>query len=195
MKILPAIFKKSSRSSQGFTLIELLVVIGILGILAASLVATIDPFEQLKKAQDANVKNILVEFLNSVTRYYTTHNAYPWDALPNGGACNGGKAPSGQALASGPVNGPYTAIDCITTLIGDNELKSAFSLDTADLKNIYATYNNTNNVNQLIGCFLPKSVSQQHDKNTQFIDNQGTQDTTNTCIANGGKTACYWCTR
>ena len=47
-------------NKAGFTLIELLVVIGILGILAAALVATIDPFEQLKKADDAKIKNIAV---------------------------------------------------------------------------------------------------------------------------------------
>ena len=42
---------KSARMNliqKGFTLIELLVVIGILGILATSLIATIDPFEQLR---------------------------------------------------------------------------------------------------------------------------------------------------
>ena len=32
----------------GFTLMELLIVIGVLGILAAGLLAAIDPFEQLK---------------------------------------------------------------------------------------------------------------------------------------------------
>ena len=36
------------KNSKGFTLIELLVVIGILGVLAAALIATIDPFEQIK---------------------------------------------------------------------------------------------------------------------------------------------------
>src|SRR3970040_449139 len=72
---------------QGFTLIELLVVIGILGILAAALVATIDPFEQLNKANDANSKNAAVEYLNANIRYYTTHNAMPWDTA--GDECMG----------------------------------------------------------------------------------------------------------
>jgi len=39
-----------TRQNIGFTLMELLIVIGVLGILAAGLLAAIDPFEQLKKA-------------------------------------------------------------------------------------------------------------------------------------------------
>jgi len=34
-------------TNKGFTLMELLIVIGVLGILAAGLLAAIDPFEQL----------------------------------------------------------------------------------------------------------------------------------------------------
>jgi len=181
----------AKQASRGFTLIELLVVIGILGILAASLVATIDPFEQLKKAQDANVKNVLVEFLNATVRYYTTHNAYPWDSTSNnGGNCNGGTAVSGTVLASG---NPITASDCITSaLIGDSELKSSYGLDTGDLSKIYVTYDNTNNANQVIGCFLPSSKSQQKDANTKF-DKFGVAQSG--CQSQGGATACYWCTR
>jgi prepilin-type N-terminal cleavage/methylation domain-containing protein len=78
MKKLTAWLKNLFKSSKGFTLIELLVVIGILGVLAAALVATIDPFEQLKKATDANVKNTAVEFIDANIRYFTTHNAMPW---------------------------------------------------------------------------------------------------------------------
>src|ERR1035437_9897985 len=86
IKSLKNFFKQGKK---GFTLIELLVVIGILGILASALVATIDPFEQLNKATDANVKNTSVEFLNANIRYFTTHSAMPWFAAPDGAGCNG----------------------------------------------------------------------------------------------------------
>jgi len=56
------------------------------GILAAALIATIDPFEQLNKAQDANVKNTLTEFINANIRYYTTHSALPWNDANNSNA-------------------------------------------------------------------------------------------------------------
>src|SRR6185503_6667683 len=88
MKFLSAQFLRKTQSSKGFTLIELLVVIGILGILATALVATIDPFEQLKKADDANVKNTAVEFTDANIRFYTTHNALAWGMTDSDGtAC------------------------------------------------------------------------------------------------------------
>ncbi len=64
--------------NKGFTLMELLIVIGVLGILAAGLLAAIDPFEQLKKARDTNNRNAAIEFLGASQRFYTTHGYLPW---------------------------------------------------------------------------------------------------------------------
>jgi len=66
------------KGKKGFTLIELLVVIGILGILAIGILAAIDPFEQLKKGRDTNLRNVTVEYVNACTRYYATHGVLPW---------------------------------------------------------------------------------------------------------------------
>ena len=57
---------------------ELLIVIGVLGILAAGLLAAIDPFEQLKKARDTNNRSAAIEMLGSSQRYYATHGYLPW---------------------------------------------------------------------------------------------------------------------
>lgn len=181
--------KLFSVGSKGFTLIELLVVIGILGILASALIATIDPFEQLKKATDANVKNALVEYLNANVRYYTTHNTFPWDTVANGGDnCNGGVAPDGSGTTG--INTPSTMTTCTDALIAEKELKSGFSTATNLLKEIYITYDASNN--DLTGCFKPGSASQQKDKNTKFTQT-GTDGTD--CKSAGGATSCYWCTK
>lgn len=180
-----------AKSGKGFTLIELLVVIGILGILAAALVATIDPFEQLKKAADTNTTNALVEYIDGVTRYYTTHTAYPWDSTDdNGAGCNNATPPDGtKALNNADME------TCTTALIGDNELKDAFKTSDS-LKNIYVTYDATNR--ETIGCFNPQSKSLLHNANTKF-DVNGDPATTGKCDTTAEKDAnpseCFWCTR
>jgi prepilin-type N-terminal cleavage/methylation domain-containing protein len=183
-------YLSSLKKNAGFTLIELLVVIGILGILAAALIATIDPFEQLKKATDANIKNALVEYLNANVRYYTTHDTFPWDTVINGGAaCNAAVDPPGNvALNAG--NMP----SCTTALVNDKELKSAYGNATDLLKEIYITGSLTNKT--VRGCFKPSSQSQQKNKETKYTDSAGTIiGGVGTCKSTvGGTTDCYWCT-
>lgn len=188
MKLFSAL---KSNAKKGFTLIELLVVIGILGILAAALVATIDPFEQLKKAQDTTTTNILTEFITSVTRYYTSRTAYPWDTEADGGAgCNLAAAPAASALGGTGS----TMTDCLSALIADNELKAAF-VSAANLKYVIITQDVLNK--QTIGCFNPQSKSLLHNTNTKF-DINGIEDAIK-CDTVAHKdlnpTSCYWCTR
>ncbi len=191
MQFLPAQGVKQ-KLNKGFTLIELLVVIGILGILAAALVATIDPFEQLKKASDTNTQNALVEYIDAITRYYTTHTAYPWDpVLNNGAACNAGGVPDGTKALNDP-----DMVTCTTALTGDNELKAAFTSSTS-LPLIFVSYDS--GTNQTTGCYAPQSKSQLHNANTHWteagVDNPGQCDTTahKDLPANSG--ACFWCTK
>lgn len=170
---------------KGFTLIELLVVIGILGILAAALVATIDPFEQLNKASDANAKNTAVEFLNANIRYYTTHSAFPWDALAAGGAnCGGVVDPNALTLNSTEMSA------CLTVLVTEGELKSSFTTATGLISKIYANESAGN----ILMCYLPLSKSQKKDPNTKYTTTSG--GTGGTCPGGSGNTGtCYWCTQ
>jgi len=179
MKLSPA-----RHLQRGFTLIELLVVIGILGILAAALVATIDPFEQLNKAQDSNSKNTAIEFLTANIRYYTTHSALPWETT--GANCTGGTALSGMALDDALMT------TCLQTLVTEGELKSAFTTASGILSGLYATENNAN----ITMCYLPKSKSQQRDVNTKYSNAAAGAGGT---ACPGGPTnpvdrTCYWCT-
>lgn len=180
MKKLSAFIRAISIKPQaGFTLIELLVVIGILGVLAAALVATIDPFEQLKKANDANVKNTAVEFINANIRYYTTHNHMPWaDSCMGAGVT----APSANAL--------YPSMtDCMKTLALDGEIKGAFTTVTSVLSSITITGDDTS----LTACFLPQSKAQRNDANTKW--NSTGSDTVATSDCGPNSTLCYWCSQ
>lgn len=189
MKKLTALFKKN----KGFTLIELLVVIGILGILAAALIATIDPFEQLKKADDSKIKNIAVEFQTANVRYYTTHGAFPWnDSTSSNANCTG----LGSANISGVTLDTANLIDCINgasgSLIAEGELKSAFATNTNDLSKVYLTWDSTDATNMIV-CFSPTSKSQKASPDTKY-DSTGVESAS--CPdASAADDTCFWCTR
>ncbi|CAN5158379.1 hypothetical protein BH11PAT1_BH11PAT1_3190 [soil metagenome] len=106
----------TNKIQKGFTLVELLVVIAILGILAAALLATIDPLEQIKKGQDSGRLSIAKEYSDSVNRYYAAKGVFPW---PN---TNCTAPTAGYALNDGTnVKG------CITELVASGELKASFN--------------------------------------------------------------------
>jgi prepilin-type N-terminal cleavage/methylation domain-containing protein len=185
-------FLKLFKKNSGFTLIELLVVIGILGVLAAALIATIDPFEQLKKANDSNIKNLAVEYLNANVRYYTTHTAFPWESTSNGGdGCNGAAVPNGaSSLNTGTTTTGMKS--CVQSLMDDMELKQGFINATSQLARVYATF--ATGTKTLTVCFWPDSKSQQNDANTKYNSN-GVTNATKTCTSTATDNGCYWCTQ
>lgn len=181
---LKALLNLSKQS--GFTLIELLVVIGILGILAAALIATIDPFEQLNKASDANSKNTAVEFLNANIRFYTTHEALPWDTA--GGDCLGSGHEDPVLSGLMPEGAMLT---CLQNLIVEGELKSSFTTATGILTGLTLNESGGN----ITMCYLPKSKSQKRDANTKYLAPNGVAGGTGTCPGGVGNSGtCYWCT-
>lgn len=165
---------------KGFTLIELLIVIAVLGILAAGVLATIDPFEQFKKARDTNTRNTMVELYNSFIRFNANHGTWPWEAP------NATTIPNGAQLTS------ITAT-LINTIVGDGELKSGFAsnIDGTVLTTSYVTYK-TSPSQTVAVCFLPQSKTIKKDANTKYDnlgdDKQGCPDAT--LVAE-----CYWCAK
>jgi prepilin-type N-terminal cleavage/methylation domain-containing protein len=182
----------NSTKAKGFTLIELLVVIGILGILATALIATIDPFEQLRKANDSNVKNVMVEFLNANLRYYTTHSAMPWADVDDGGylGCGTESDPNtGEILTPTALN-DVGGDDCVNALIDDGELKTSFT----NASGILAKVSIIGSGNTATACYMPESKSGQRDPQTKFKPD-GTLEDADTCKAVTDNTGqdCYYC--
>ncbi len=208
MKLFSAQNIISKRTQEkGFTLIELLVVIGILGILAASLVATIDPFEQLKKANDTKVQNGAVEFQTANVRYYTGQNAFPWDGSVVG-CTTGANGITADTDGTNKIDPPVLLEDldgCLDELITKGELKSSFANVTGVLDKIYVTEKlDANSSSILQVCYKPTSKSGLADKAAIYLPddaNNPTEFVPNAvvggvgCIANGGSSVCYWCTQ
>lgn len=184
----------SQTTQKGFTLIELLVVIGILGILAAALVATIDPFEQLQKATDSRRQNMAVEFLNSNIRYFTTHQAFPWnDGQTAFANCldltDGGVSTEFAGTELSDVN----MADCIEAIINDGELKDSFDTNTNDLDNVYVTWDD-NFPTDVTVCYEPVSRSQKNAPETLY-NSDGTDNSANCPDPDAPAGTCFWCTR
>ena len=156
-------------------MMELLIVIGVLGILAAGLLAAIDPFEQLKKARDSNYRSGAIELLSSIQRYYANHGYFPWrnTSVTGAGTCTGDNTttladPANNSSTSALVVSVGSSQDseiapCIQDLITDGELKATFSqgLNTT----VYLSSWSKTSVRV---CFSPESKSSRSDASTNL---------------------------
>lgn len=156
---------------QGFTLIELLIVIALLGALAVGLLATIDPFEQLKKGTDTSIRNTTAEFYNATLRYYASKSEFPWTT----------------STFSGSTLSTMTAD--INKLTDIGELKQQFyklAGGAANLKKIYVSAPTTDQVRV---CYQPQSKSFRNEQNNIY-DIYGGEITG---CPNSTSTTCHWC--
>lgn len=177
------------KSQKGFTLIELLVVIGVLGILAAGLLATIDPLEQFRKGADSNRKTTALEINNALTRYYSVHGVMPWASVANGGAnCNGGTAPAAARVSN--VTAATAFGDCLTTLVNEGELKATFPTQYNVLNRLYVTDTTPagSTATSVAVCYDPESKSESARPETKY-----SQNPTGGVCDPAASTTCYWC--
>ncbi len=161
---------------KGFTLIELLIVIALLGSLAIGLLATVDPFEQLKKGRDSSIRNTTAAFYNANLRYYATKGVFPWG--------------TGSAFVGKPVSSMGSDV---TELINVGELKNRF-MELAQTSNLAKILTTSTGPEHMAVCFRPESKSFQEDPVNIFASDG--QSSTNTCKSQTSGTSgsdCYYC--
>jgi general secretion pathway protein G len=71
------LFKFTRAISEGFTLIEIIVVLALLGIVATTVFAAINPFSQIQKSNDAHRKADLESLQHALELYYQDKGGYP----------------------------------------------------------------------------------------------------------------------
>lgn len=169
----------------GFTLIELLIVIALLGALAVGLLATVDPFEQLKKGTDTSRRNTVEELYNAAIRYYAAKSVFPWSSdltamtLADPAMTSGTTSYLQSIILAGELKPEFIQ------LAGSGNLSKIWMTSTADPV--------TSARQNVAVCYLPESKSFQNDANTKYLS-EGTPQTAG-CISLGGTSQCYWCVK
>ncbi len=173
-------------------MVEMLIVVAVLGILAAALLATIDPFEQMKKARDTTLRNAVVDVFDAVTRYYGTQGVMPWEDI-------GGGVPKVDGCIVDQTGKPLNDPDvepCIDELMAVGELKANFSDQLGDnaSKIIIGLADATAPVSVMV-CFAPDSKATRSELNTnyQLGDDGSIQEETGDECPDPSSNDCYWC--
>ena len=128
-------------NKKGFTLIELLIVIVIIGLLAAVVIAAINPVESRNRAVDTGLKSDAGQLYNAIERHYASKGYFPWQAA----------ATDTTSLGTGGVAALGTT--WMTALSTTSEIKPEF-VARPNLANIRVYQSATNSVSV---CFTPTS--------------------------------------
>lgn len=168
-------FKNYFSTPKGFTLVELLVVIGILGILATGLLATIDPLEQLNRGTDSNRKSAAIELVNGFTRYYANRQSFATSCISS----------TGKTIVTGDA--------CIGELVTTGELKTGFADSKTAQSLTYTISANDPSVRPVV-CYQPSSKAERTSPETKWTSTGGVGTG---CISQGSSntTVCYWCAK
>lgn len=153
--------------NKGFTLVELLIVIALLGVLAAAVLAAINPLEQANRARDTRVRSDSSQLLAAIDRYFVAMEKFPW--VTSGDVTNN-DASYGFISAQDDGVGICAAAGCIGAgndgyLITNNELKTEFrnrdfAKTTTDTDMVYIG-KATGASSSVYACFVPKSKSER----------------------------------
>lgn len=172
---------KHISSKKGFTLIELLIVIGILGILAAGLLAAVDPLEQLRKGRDTSKRNVAIEVYNANARYFATRGSMPWGTGSYGSI----------TLASMGAGG------AIGSLVLERELKQDFNagLDDSIASSLYLYGQSEAIGGSVFVCFRPESRDVRQDDAIYQTWVSGTGMVTGVQCPNATSSNCWYCAR
>lgn len=204
---------KSARfflGKKGFTLVELLIVIALLGILAAAVLAAINPIEQANRARDTRLKSDTSQMLAAIDRYFAAQSEMPWatstdpapaldwaDAsAPGVGICDTDTDPTNNSGAVGQTASPCTYDGLLLTNL---ELKSEFANrdfvdQTTPTLNRVRVGKGSGSSASVYACFVPLSQSERQKlENLRSLPAGGGTPTSGCTTTDWTTSPCYIC--
>lgn len=160
----------TARINKGFTLVELLIVIALLGVLAAAVLAAINPLEQANRARDTRMRSDASQFLAATDRYFVAQSEFPWQTV------DPVNYDSSDDAVVFTANGAQTALFGICSsgaggctadgvLITNNELKTEFRNRDFVTGTGFADYmyvaKEAGASSSVYACFIPLSKSER----------------------------------
>lgn len=172
---------------SGFTLVELLIVIALLGVLAAAVLAAINPLEQANRARDTRMRSDASQLLASIDRYFVAKDVFPW--VTSTDVANNDAAYGFISAKDDGVGLCSTASGCSAdgNLITNNELKTEFrnrdfikAADTDFSKLLYIG-KGTGASSSVYACWVPASKSERGKATSTLTVLSPTLGTTTDC--------------
>ena len=153
-----------NKLNLGFTLVELLIVIALLGVLAAAVLAAINPLEQANRSRDAKYKSDSSQLLAAIDRYFVSMDEFPWMTVDEDLTSDEELVFVSAESESIGVCGATCLLDGV--LITNNELKTEFR--NRDFAKSSPTWDEMIYVGKEEGasasvytCYVPKSKSER----------------------------------
>lgn len=157
-------------------MVELLIVIALLGVLAAAVLAAINPLEQANRSRDAKYKSDSSQLLAAVDRYFVSTDEFPWMTVTPVTYDSADDA-IGFMSAKDANIGVCAAGTCVGTagsgvLITNNELKTEFQKRDFIMKTAFDDliyFGKAQGASEsTYACYVPKSKSERS-KATQSL--------------------------
>lgn len=200
--------KTAQSSNKGFTLVELLIVIALLGVLAVTVLAAINPLEQLNRARDTGMESDASQLLAAIDRYYATQQRFPWVAVDQGAYTNDTAIPFSSAsnnifglCAEGATHCGPSGTNGV--LIDNFELKTEFKnrgfLTTTAAADMLYIGKAAGASSSVYACWIPRSQSKRQQAANNIAGGGSAPVTDTGCTTRTGTdwdalaTACVMC--